>query len=151
MIVLIINRKKYENIKNKWSNIVVIEILFLIMFIAWVYIRSFAVPIDSSTEKFMNYAFINRLMLSDYLPAKDVWLSGNTINYYYYGHYITAFLSKISTTEAAETYNLMLALLASLLFVLPYSIGKNLGNNLIKNSTKKSAKIIAVCIGIARM
>ena len=104
--------------------------------------------LNSTTEHFMNYGFLNKLMNSSYLPVEDIWLSGNNINYYYFGQYITAFLNKVSTTQVEESYNLMIALLAAFLFVLPYSIGKTLGNNLIKEKTEKFAKIVPVAIGI---
>lgn len=148
IIILIAKREKFKGIKQNLSNIAVIELMFLLLFTVWVYIRSFVPAINDSTEHFMNYGFINKLMNSESLPIEDIWLSGNTINYYYFGQYIAAFLSKISFTGVQETYNLMLALLAAFLFVLPYSIGKSLGNSLIKDNTKKSAKIVSVIIGL---
>lgn len=148
LIIFIKNKEKFKDIKQKWSNIVVIELMFLLLFTIWVYIRSFIPFLNEGTEHFMNYGFINKIMNAEYLPIEDIWLSGNTINYYYFGQYISAFLSKISFTEVKETYNLMLALIAAFLFVFPYSIGKNLGNSLIKDNTKKSAKIISVAIGL---
>ena len=137
LIILITKKDKFKDIKQNWTNIAVIEILFLLAFIIWVYIRSFMPFINSETEHFMNYGIINKLMNSDYLPIEDIWLSGNSINYYYFGHYISAFLSKISTVGVQETYNLMLALLAAFLFVLPYSIGKTLGNTWLKHNENK--------------
>ncbi len=173
VIILIAKRDKFKDIKQKWSNIAVIELLFLLLFMVWVYIRSFVPEINSTTEQFMNYGFINKLMNSEYLPIEDIWLSGNTINYYYFGHYISAFLSKISFTGVEETYNLMMALISAFLFVLPYSIGKNLGKHFIKlenknisnntinskskkidrnltkeNDNKKSAKIVPILMAV---
>ena len=148
LIILIVKKDKFKDLKQKWSNIAVIELLFFILFIVWLYIRSFVPEINSATEQFMNYGFMNKLMNSEYLPIEDIWLSGNSINYYYFGHYISAFLSKISFTGVEETYNLMMALIAAFIFVLTYSIGKNLGNSLIKNSTKKSASKIPIIIAV---
>lgn len=148
IIILIKKRNSFKSLKQNWSNIAILELIFLSMFMIWVYIRSFTPTINSATEPFMNYGFINKLMNSEYLPAEDIWLSGNSINYYYFGHYASAFLSKISFTGVEETYNLMLALIAALLFVFAYSIGKNLGNVLVKNSTKKNAAKVPIVIGI---
>ncbi len=153
LIVLIKKREKFKNIKEDISSILTSEIIFLIAFMIWVYIRSFIPSINSATEHFMNYGFINKLMNSDYLPVEDIWLSGNTINYYYFGQYISAFLSKVSNTGVQETYNLMIALLAAFTFVLPYLIGENLGRNLIKKDSRRFSnlvpKIIAVLTGLA--
>ena len=152
LMVLYFKKDKFKEIKNNLNNILtnvlIIEIIFLVAFMAWVYIRSFNPILNNVTEHFMNYGFINKLMNSDYLPVEDIWLSGNNINYYYFGQYITAFLNKISTTHVEESYNLMLALLAAFLITLPYSIGKNLGNNLIKDETKKIAKVVPIVIAI---
>ena len=41
LIILITKKEKFKNLKQNWSNIAVIEILFLLLFIIWVYIRSF--------------------------------------------------------------------------------------------------------------
>ncbi len=148
----VLNEKSTNPKKGKISNIIIniliIEIIFLIAFTIWVYIRSFNPVLNENTEHFMNYGFINKIMNSDYLPVEDIWLSGNTINYYYYGQYITAFLNKISMTHVEESYNLMIALLASCLFTLAYSIGKTLGKNLIKDNTKKLAKTVPIAIAI---
>lgn len=152
IIILIARRNKFKEVKKDLdkiiTNILVIEIIFLVAFMVWVYIRSFNPVLNNSTEHFMNYGFINKLMNTDYLPVEDIWLSGNNINYYYFGQYITAFMNKISTTHVEESYNLMLALLAAFLITLPYSIGKNLGNNLIKDETKKIVKIVPIVIAI---
>ena len=141
------NQKK-NSISDIIINILIIEIIFLMAFTIWVYIRSFVPILNKYTEHFMNYGFINKIMNSDYLPVEDIWLSGNSINYYYFGQYITAFLNKISATHVEESYNLMIALLASCLFTLAYSLGKNLGKNLIKDNTKKIAKSVPIIIAI---
>ena len=148
LIVFILKKEKLKDVKNKLSNILIIEILFISLFMFWTFTRSTMSTINSSTEHFMNYGFINRLMNTTYLPAEDLWLSGNSLNYYYFGHYITAFLNKISISQVGESYNLMLALLATFLFVMPYSIGKNLANNFIKDNIKKEAKIVPIIIAI---
>ena len=143
----IANPKK-NSVSNILINILIIEIIFLAVFMVWVYIRSFFPVLNNHTEHFMNYGFINKIMNSDYLPVEDIWLSGNNINYYYFGQYITAFLNKISMTHVEESYNLMIALLATCLFTLAYSLGKNLGKNLVKDNTKKFAKSIPIIIAI---
>ncbi len=148
LMVLSVKKNQFSDVKNKLSNILTIEIIFLFIFMMWTYIRSTMSFINSTTEHFMNYGFVNRLMNTDYLPAEDLWLSGNSLNYYYYGHFITAFINKLSASQVGESYNLMLALLATFLFVMPYSIGKNLAKNLVKDSTKKISKVIPIIIAI---
>ncbi len=146
IFLILILRKKFDflkkngffsYIKNKWKFLLLEELLFLIIFIFWCFIRSHN-PDINGLEKFMDYGFINSILRSDYFPAKDMWLTPFTINYYYYGHFATAVLTKLSLLPSNITYNLMLATLAGLCFSSCFSLGSTLllqGNKLI-NRTK---------------
>ena len=64
---------------------------------AWV--RSFT-PAVVDTEKFMDVAFLSSIWRAPHLPPPDPWLSGEPINYYYFGHYLIALLAKALGTAA---------------------------------------------------
>ena len=51
------------------------------------YYKGFS-PIINGQEKFMDYGFVMSMLRNDELPANDMWLSGYSINYYYFGQYI---------------------------------------------------------------
>ncbi|WP_281532721.1 DUF2298 domain-containing protein [Anaerocolumna aminovalerica] len=104
------------------------EVLFLFIFLIWAYIRGFR-PEAHGTEKFMDYGFMAAMMRGDYMPPKDLWFSGSTINYYYVGQYMSAFLTKLSLNSVNVGYNLMLTMLAALSFMLPYSLVYNITKN----------------------
>jgi len=72
-------------------------------------------------EKFMDFAFLTSALSTASLPVPDPWFAGETINYYYFGHYLAAFLCKLSGTPAAFGYNLMLATLFGSTFQLAYA------------------------------
>ena len=148
IIIFAKNKSKCKLNSEKISNILIMEILFCIALIIWVIVRSYMVRLDHTTEQFMDYGFMNVIMNTDYMPAEDIWFSGHSINYYYFGQYISAFLTKISFLNVNEGYNLMLALISSFTFILPYSIAYNLGKNLIKEETKKWQKIIPYIIAV---
>ena len=148
LFIFIKNKNNININSQKISNLLITEILFSVFFIFWTIIRSFTIPIDQYTEQFMNYGFMNVLMNTSYMPAEDIWFSGNNINYYYFGQYISAFLAKVSFLKVNEGYALILALISSFTFILPYSIVYNLGLDLIKDSTKKWKKIIPYIIAI---
>lgn len=132
-LFIFIKKKQYKEIdKNKLIKILLSEFIFIIAFITWTSIRSHNVEITPSTEQFMNYGFINKLMYTDYLPAEDIWFSGNYLNYYYFGQYIISFMGKLSFTGVNELYNIMFALVCTFTFVMPFSIGYNLGLKLTK-------------------
>ena len=70
------------------------EILFFIFFLLWTYVAGFR-PEAHGTEKFMDYGFMEAMMRSSTLPARDLWYSEGTINYYYGGQYCAVFLTKL--------------------------------------------------------
>ena len=117
---------------------------------AWSFIRGFQ-PDIQGLEKFMDYGFMQSILKSDYFPPKDMWFAGGSINYYYFGHYISALLTNLSGLEPLITYNLMIATL----FALSFSASFSLGSNLSKFATRNSKLIILsgflaaflVCLG----
>lgn len=101
------------------------ELIFLITLTLWSYVRALQ-PDIYGLEKYMDFGFVNSIMRADYLPPQDMWYAGKTINYYYYGHYVAAFLTKLSNIPASVTYNLIIASLFALTFTLTFSLTANL-------------------------
>ncbi len=101
------------------------ELLFLATFLFWVYIRGHE-PSIQGLEKYMDFGFINSILRSEYFPPKDMWFAPLSINYYYFGHLVTAVLTKISSIPAFITFNLMVATLFAFTFSLSFSIGLHL-------------------------
>ncbi len=97
------------------------EALFLGVMLLAVYVFGFR-PEAYGTEKFMDYGFMTSMARSTKLPFEDIWLSGKTVNYYYGGQYLAAFLMKASGVGAGVSYTLMRALVTSMSFVLPFSL-----------------------------
>jgi len=112
-------------IKAKIGIFVIEEIIFLIMLFFWSTIRSNA-PDIHGLEKFMDFGFLNSILRADYFPAKDIWYTPLSINYYYFGHLMTAVLTKMSFIPSFVSYNLMLATLFALTFTTSLSLGMNL-------------------------
>lgn len=121
------NRLKLREVYslNKLCTMYNAEMVFFCVFAVWCYIKGFN-PKAYGTEKFMDYGFLTAILKSDYMPAHDLWMSGEGINYYYVGQYISAWLIRVTGVGAGYGYNLMLMTLAALGFSLPYSIGYNL-------------------------
>ena len=78
--------------------------------------------IDDKTEKFMDYGFLNSILNTEHMPPEDIWFSRNSINYYYYGLYVIAFICKMASLQVNEGYNIAVALIATFSFVMPLSI-----------------------------
>ena len=73
----------------------------------WTYFAGFRPQAYGGTEKFMDYGFMEAMMRSTTLPARDLWYSEGTINYYYGGQYFAVFLTKLTGSKVELTYNLM--------------------------------------------
>lgn len=129
--------------KNRFKIFLFEEILFLVTFIFWGWVRGFQ-PDIQGLEKFMDFGFVNSILRSKYFPPADMWFAGKSINYYYFGHYVTAFLTKLTGLDSATTYNLMMALLFGFCFSLTFSLAANFvyvwKRNILKKNRKFSLK-----------
>lgn len=112
-------------LKNNWFIFICEELLFLTTLTLWATIHAYA-PDIHGLEKYMDYGFINSFLRSEYLPAKDMWFTPFVINYYYFGHLLTAMLTKLSNIPSSVTFNLMLSTIFALCFTQTFSIGANL-------------------------
>ena len=115
----------FVDIRDIWKIIFFEELLFLVCLIGWALIRGF-LPDIHGLEKFMDHGFVESILRSRYFPPKDIWLAGETINYYYFGHLVCAVLTKLSGVSSTITYNLMIAAIFGLCFVSTFSLGANL-------------------------
>lgn len=95
------------------------ELIFTFFFLLWTYFAGFH-PAAYGTEKFMDYGFMMAMMRSETLPAKDLWYANGVLNYYYGGQYFAVFLTKLTGTQAAQTYNIMRTLVAAFAYALPF-------------------------------
>ncbi len=80
------------------------ELIFLLMLLLMGVLRSFK-PNIQSFEMFMDEGFIASIMRSPHFPPNDMWLSGYSINYYYYAHYVVATLAKLLGQSPSIAFN----------------------------------------------
>ncbi len=111
------------------------EMLFFAAFLMWTYLAGFH-PAAYGTEKFMDYGFMEAMMRSNVLPARDLWYSQGHINYYYGGQYFAVFLTKLSHTKVELTYNLMRTFVAGLAFIMPFSLVYQMMTDRMKGQLK---------------
>ena len=147
------NKNHPEGTKYPWLIFIFEEVVFLVALSFWSYVRA-TEPSIRGLEKFMDYGFVNSILRSNFFPPLDMWLTkspdytgGYFINYYYYGHYINAFLTKLSGIDSTITYNLMIATLFAFTFSLSFSLGGNLINFFLRN-LKKPDKESSYFLGI---
>ena len=139
-------------LRSKWQEIVVFvrkeryalitaELVFLAFFFLWLGIVSSA-PAINHTEKPMDFAFLNSILRSTYFPPEDPWLSGHSISYYYFGHFMMAFLTKLTAIPSNVSYNLSIALIPAMLAGGAFSLVYNLIR--ISGATVKTAVLFAL-------
>lgn len=138
---LLLAKKEISDSKPKLAILVAEELMFLVGIIIWSFVRGLQ-PDIQGLEKFMDFGFVNSILRSRYFPPVDMWFAGKSINYYYFGHFITAFLTKLTGINSAVTYNLMIATLFSFCFSLTFSLTGNLIYLFIKEKLKNFKLII---------
>lgn len=105
--------------------IVTAESLFLVAFGFMAFVRA-ANPEIVGTEKPMELMFINGIMNSPTFPPRDLWLSGYSISYYYFGYVMASMLATFTGVPATMAFNLMVSLVFGLSAVGAYGILYNL-------------------------
>ena len=123
------------------------ELLFLGIFLLWTYLAGFR-PQAYGTEKFMDYGFMEAMMRSKTLPARDLWYSQGTINYYYGGQYFAVFLTKLTGSRVEVTYNLMRTFVAAFAFVYPFSLVRQMTKDRLYGRLDGKKKYLPSLAGI---
>ena len=108
-----------------WRHALAEEVIFLAALALWAWLRA-TNPDLRDLEKFMDHGFVASILNSDWMPASDMWYAGEGINYYYYGHFATAFLCRLAGVGSAVGYNLMMATTFALALSLAGALGYDL-------------------------
>ena len=128
------------------ENIALEETLFALSLTLLCFFKGFHPDINGE-EKIMDYGFLMSMVRNSKLPANDMWMSGYSINYYYYGQYIYAFLTKLSFITPSVMYNLSMCCSIALPFTMCYCIGQMLIDGAREYGVKCS-RYISVIAGI---
>ncbi|SCW31444.1 Chlor_Arch_YYY domain-containing protein [Ruminococcaceae bacterium YRB3002] len=96
--------------------------VFTVVFTILCFYKGFT-PSINGQEKFMDYGFVMSMVRSPKLPAVDMWLSGYSINYYYFGQFIWAMVIKLSGTPGPVGYNLAMTSAIAIPFAMAFGIG----------------------------
>ncbi|MGD9129728.1 MAG: DUF2298 domain-containing protein [Candidatus Woesebacteria bacterium] len=134
-------REIIDFLKKRKKLLIIEEIIFLFGFLFLTTIRSFK-PDILDLEKFMDFGFIMSYLKSSTLPAMDMWLAGEKINYYTFGHFLGAIASNFWGIEPSVSYNLLLALLMGLTLIESFSLIVNLIGPFL--ARKKNLKLLVV-------
>ena len=129
-----------------WKIFLFEEIIFFITLFFWSYIHAHQ-PDIHGLEKYEDFGFINSILRSEYFPPADMWFTPLSINYYYFGHLVTAVLTKLSNIPSYITFNVMLATIFAFTFTGAFSIGSNLIEKIKNQSPIQSGTKIKIMFG----
>jgi len=101
------------------------ELVFICAYALMAWLRSFT-PAVVDTEKFMDVAFLSSLWRAPHLPPPDPWLSGEPINYYYFGHFLLASIAKVLGTQPGTAFNIGVAAIFALTTVAVFGVALNI-------------------------
>lgn len=101
------------------------ELLFAILLAAWAFLRAYN-PDILDQEKFMDFGILNSILKSGTFPPHDMWLSGQSLNYYYFGYILIAVVTSLSGVTPAISFNLANAALFALTAFVAYGVVYNL-------------------------
>jgi YYY domain-containing protein len=97
------------------------EATFAAAFAGFAVVRAYAADVRG-TEAPMDMAFLAATHAGGSFPPPDPWLAGEELNYYYFGHYLMAFVVRLAGVAPDEGYNLALALLFALCAVAAFAL-----------------------------
>ena len=109
------------------ENIAIEETVFVLVLTLMCYYKGFFPDINGQ-EKFMDYGFIMSMLRSTRLPANDMWLSGHSINYYYFGQYLYAFVIKLGAIKPSVGYTISMCSALAIPFTMCFCLGSSLSD-----------------------
>ena len=125
-VVFFIVQKGFKSFKALFADytvqksFVIEEALFLLCLVFFAFVKAHNPA--SGVEARMDFAFLNNLLNTKYMPPMDIWFAGAPTNYYYYGQYIFAFLTKICNIDSSITYNLSYVSLFAFSFFIDFFV-----------------------------
>ncbi len=112
-------------LRAEWRTVVAVELVFLLLFAGWAFLRTHD-PGISHTEQPMDFSFLNASVRTFYGTPEDPWLRGESVSYYYFGHWVAGAVAELTGIATRVAYNLALASSAALAGAAAFGLAYNL-------------------------
>ncbi len=119
----------WEFVRTRWQLLAFSEALFIGAFLAFVLVRYFNPDLwhpYRGGEKPMEMAYLNAVFRSTVLPPYDPWFAGGYLNYYYWGYFVVASITRVAGTLPTTAFNLAVPMFFALTLTGAFSLGYNL-------------------------
>jgi YYY domain-containing protein len=107
-------RQLADTWRQRRPMLLAVEGSFLACFGAVLVVRAFN-PAIFWGEKPMDFAILNACLRAVSFPPADPWYAGEPLNYFYFGHAVTAVFAQLTGVGPAFAFNIALATVAGLL------------------------------------
>ncbi|MBN1318536.1 MAG: hypothetical protein JXA42_23855, partial [Anaerolineales bacterium] len=129
------------------------ELAFLALFLLALWVRMHNPDLWQpwrGGEKPMDFSYFNAVIKSVRFPPYDPWMSGNMLNYYYYGYVLAAVPAKMLGIAPSIAYNLVLPTWYAMTGIGAFSLAYNLvaAGSRWAGSSRARAAIMAGLIAI---
>ncbi len=112
-------------LKENARYILVSELLLLLSLLFFLAVVGHNPAIDPDSERMMDYAMVQGVLRSDTFPPWDLWLSGERVNYYYFGYALVAVLHLFSGLPLPVLFNAAVGLFHAGLCASAFGLGYN--------------------------
>jgi len=127
-------------LKSRFTDLITLIFIFIFYFI-----HSFQERINlGGSENYMNLAILNSLSNSENIPPRDMWFSGEELNYYYFGHVVFFLIIKILNFNPNESFFFIATFTPVLFFSALFFLVQNLYLKFYPSASKTSLLVTSI-------